>query len=81
MQVLAFHIDNVLPHILIGILAGIWPCGVITLLGELYVAESKSQVYGSLHNHIQRNSECLSKLGTCKEHYTSHLSSNREYES
>lgn len=27
-----------------GILAGIWPCGIIS---ELYISESKSQVYGN----------------------------------
>lgn len=34
----------------IGILAGIWPCGIVTLLSELFIAESKSQVYGALHS-------------------------------
>ena len=33
-----------------GILAGIWPCGIITLLNELYISESKSQVYGAIHS-------------------------------
>lgn len=33
-----------------GILAGIWPCGIVTLLSELFIAESKSQVYGALHS-------------------------------
>ena len=32
-----------------GILVGVWPCGIITMLGELFGAESKGQVYGYLH--------------------------------
>ena len=46
-------------------LAGVWPCGIITLLRELFVAESKSQVYGHLHQFLQDYSEtahCLSVL-------------------
>ncbi len=38
-----------------GILAGIWPCGVITLLAELFVSESKAQVYGALHDYLCTN--------------------------
>ena len=57
-----YNANGMFAHILIGILAGIWPCR-ITLLAELYIVESKSQVYGALHNHIQRNSESVSKLG------------------
>lgn len=30
----------------LGILAGIWPCGIITLISELFISESKTQVYG-----------------------------------
>ena len=33
-----------------------WPCGVITLIRELFNAESKSQVYGHLHQFLQNNS-------------------------
>lgn len=64
-----YHCMHITCNFYIGILAGIWPCGVITLLEELYLAESKSQVYGSLHNHIQRNSESLSKLGMLNHDY------------
>ena len=39
----------------IGILAGIWPCGIVTILDELYRAESKGQVYGSIHSFIHSN--------------------------
>ena len=29
-------------------------CGVVVLLSELYIAESKGQVYGSQHNYYVR---------------------------
>ena len=45
-----------------GILAGMWPCGIISVMAELYVAESKSQVYGALHDFIQRNRVSLPDL-------------------
>ena len=38
---------------LAGILAGMWPCGIVTLISELFLAESKSQVYGHLHQFLQ----------------------------
>ena len=38
-----------------GLLAGIWPCGIITLIEELYKSESKAQVYGCLHGFIYNN--------------------------
>ena len=50
--------------ILVGILAGAWPCGTIALVAELFGSESKSQVYGSLHTFIQENHESTSDL--CK---------------
>ena len=46
----------------IGILAGMWPCGVITLIRELFIAESKSQVYGHLHQFLQNTSLQPSKI-------------------
>ena len=36
-----------------GILAGVHPCGVIALVGKLFGAESKEQVYGYLHSICQ----------------------------
>ena len=33
----------------VGILAGMWPCGILVMLSELFSAESKSQVFASLH--------------------------------
>ena len=53
--------------ITLGILAGIWPCGIITLISELFISESKTQVYGYLHSYLQddpRTAERLSKLDT-----------------
>lgn len=38
-----------------GILAGIWPCGIFTLVDELYGAEAKCQVYGSIHSLLYSN--------------------------
>ena len=32
-----------------------WPCGVITILDELFKSESKSQVYGCLHGFFHNN--------------------------
>ena len=37
-----------------GILARMWPCGMMTFLCELFISESKSQVYRHLlHNFLQ----------------------------
>ena len=30
-----------------------WPCGIVTLISELFLAESKAQVYGHLHQFLQ----------------------------
>ena len=38
-----------------GILAGIHPCGIITMIAELFGAESKAQVYGHLHAYLHDN--------------------------
>ena len=48
--------------LLTGIMAGAWPCGTITILGELFGAESKSQVYGMLHAYLHVNRESTSNL-------------------
>ena len=34
-----------------GILARMQPCGIILMLHELFITESKTQVYGCLHNY------------------------------
>ena len=41
-----------------------WPCGTITLTDELYLAESKSQVYGSIHSFMQTNAASTSTIST-----------------
>ena len=46
----------------IGILAGMWPCGIITFIRELFIAESKSQVYGHLHDFLLINEGAASSL-------------------
>jgi len=49
-------------------LAGIYPCGIITLVTELFGAESKSQVYGTLHAFLAQNkdiTESISMLSEC----------------
>lgn len=53
-----------------GILAGVWPCGVITLLGKLYQTESKSQVFGCLHNYFysNKNTSIIGKLTIDNDH-------------
>jgi len=43
-----------------------WPCGIITFLSELYVVESKTQVYGALHDYMQKNTAHFSHLHTLK---------------
>ena len=48
----------------IGILAGAWPCGIIVIVSELFRAESKSQVYASLHQYFSDYPSVLDKLGS-----------------
>ena len=45
-----------------GILGGMWPCGIITLVREIFLAESKSQVYAHLHDFLQGAPETSSRL-------------------
>lgn len=48
----------------LGILAGLRPCGIIVLLCELYTAESKTQVYGCLHDYYTRHPTAAKNIGT-----------------
>ena len=48
---------------ILGLLAGIWPCGIITILDELFKTESKSQVYGCLHGFVHCNRENTADIG------------------
>ena len=43
-------------------MAGIWPCGKITLIGELFGSESLTQVYGFLHTFVFENGDSLKNL-------------------
>lgn len=45
-----------------GVLAGIWPCGVVVLLREIYIAESKAQVYGHLHEFLKDHPDTAQSL-------------------
>lgn len=50
-------------RVYIGILAGVWPCGVVAFLSELFISESKSQVYGALHSFYQLVPTTASSIG------------------
>jgi len=39
------------------------PCGVIVLLTELFIAESNTQVYGSLHNYYANHPNAAKRIG------------------
>lgn len=39
------------------------PCGVIVLLTELFISESKSQVYGCMHNYLAHYPTAAKQLG------------------
>lgn len=55
-----------------GVLAGMWPCGILIMLKELFIAESKAQVYAVLHELLSsdpvstslRMCELLQKITT-----------------
>ena len=51
----------------LGIVVGTWPCGTVVMVGELFGAESKAQVYGNVHTFLQENSAAMTQLGnyTC----------------
>ena len=53
--------------IVVGILAGIWPCGTITLLGELFGSEAKSQVYAMLHTFLYENKDTVTDISKIVE--------------
>ena len=58
---MAYHNYN--DCICIGILAGMRPCGVIVLLSKLFTTQSKTQVYGCLHNYYSHHPTIASKIG------------------
>ena len=59
---LNWKIPENLAFLSIGVLAGMWPCGVITSVCELFLSESKSQVYGHLHDFLKSAPETASHL-------------------
>ena len=44
-------------------MVGAWPCGMVVMIGELFGAESKSQVHGIIHT-FHENKEATSH--SCK---------------
>ena len=46
----------------VGILAAIWPCGIVVHVAELFRSESIGQVYGQLHQFMQDNRFLASDL-------------------
>lgn len=50
-----FALKCIIFHLFTGIMLGAWPCGTIVLLGELFGAESISQVYALLHTFLLKN--------------------------
>ena len=48
--------------ICIGILAAIWPCGMVVHLSELFVSESKSQVYAAIHEFLHNHANVFEGL-------------------
>jgi len=56
------HTESLRILLYIGVLAMMWPCGVISSLSELYNAESKSQVYGQLHDFLRNLPNVASNL-------------------
>ena len=46
-----------------GVLAAMWPCGVIVFVNELFITESLSQVYGILHEFLSRQESIAANLG------------------
>ena len=49
---------------------GAWPCGTVVMIGELFGAESKSQVCGIIHTFFHENKEATSHI--CKFVLTNH---------
>ena len=52
-----------LPIHKLGLLAGIWPCGIITIVDELFKTKSKSHVYGCLHGFAHCNPSSTTSIG------------------
>jgi len=55
---------------LAGVLAAMWPCGIITSLNELYCSESKSLVYGYLHDFYNEFPDIGSNIRECNHAFS-----------
>ena len=44
-------------------MVGAWPCGTVVMIGELFGAESKSQVYGIIDTFSMRIKQQCSYFG------------------
>lgn len=49
-----------------GVLAGMWPCGILIMLKELFIAESKAQVYAALHELLSSHPNITTSLRMCE---------------
>jgi hypothetical protein len=59
-----YNVRLILLHL--GFLSFQWPCGIVINIAEMFNCESKSQVYGHLHELMERdNMSAVSKLYTC----------------
>ena len=59
------HVHLIYPSIYTffeGIYAGVWPCGKITMIGELFGSESLSHVFGFLHTFLFENLDSLKNM-------------------
>ena len=43
-------------------MVGAWPCGTVTVIGELYGSESKPQVYGIVHTFLNKTMDSTKTL-------------------
>ena len=57
-----------LMFLIAGVLAGMWPCGIVIMLTELFTAESLSQVYAAIHELFTNHSAITKNLSnSCVE--------------
>ena len=65
MYAIFIHVYLIYPSIYTffeGILAGVWPCSKITVVGELFGSESLSHVFGFLHTFLFENLDSLKNM-------------------